>query len=159
MNFYQRSNTVDATTTAILAALSGGVIGMGIGAFLMFRGIHPKSRQQLEAKLMEAEEKLKQQNAQITEHFSHTASLVGNLTNSYRNLHDYLSSSAQQLGNIDIQPVLVDDSKSAAILGQGIVINPPLDYAPKKSNIGTLSETYGLKDQSPQKPQTDAYND
>ncbi|HQQ75527.1 MAG TPA: DUF1043 family protein [Pseudomonadales bacterium] len=138
----------------ILIALASGITGIVIGAFLMFRGIHPKSRQQLEARLQDAERKLQQQNAQITEHFTHTASLVSNLTRNYRDLHDYLSSSAQQLGNIDIQPVLLSDSKSAPILGQGVVINPPLDYALKKSDVGTLSEVYGLKDEAP-KP--DAY--
>ncbi len=137
---------MDISADMILVALTSGTVGIAIGAFLMFRGIHPKSRQQLEARLQETETKLKQQNAQITEHFTHTASLVSNLTRSYRDLHDYLSSSAQQLGNIDIQPVLLSDSKTAPILGQGVVINPPLDYAPKKSNIGTLSEVYGLKD-------------
>lgn len=145
---------MDMNADVILIALASGIAGIAIGAFLMFRGIHPKSRQQLEARLQEAERKLQQQNAQITEHFTHTASLVSNLTRNYRDLHDYLSSSAQQLGNIDIQPVLLSDSKSAPILGQGVVINPPLDYALKKSDVGTLSEVYGLKDEAP-KP--DAY--
>lgn len=150
---------MDTSTNMILVALTSGVIGMAAGAFLMFRGIHPKSRQQLETKLQEAQHKLKQQEAQITEHFTHTASLVSNLTRNYRDLHDYLASSAQQLGNIDIQPVLLSDSKAAPILGQGVVINPPLDYAQKKSNIGTLSEVYGLKDESPDKRNTaDGYD-
>ncbi len=149
---------MDTSADMILVALTSGIVGAAIGAFLMFRGIHPKSRQQLEAKLQEAEYKLKQQNAQITEHFTHTASLVSNLTRNYRDLHDYLSSSAQQLGNIDIQPVLLSDNKTAPILGQGVVINPPLDYALKKSNVGTLSEVYGLKDETPDAPaRPDAY--
>ena len=149
---------MDTNADVILIALASGIVGMAIGAFLMFRGIHPKSRQQLEARLQEAEQKLQQQNTQITEHFTHTASLVSNLTRNYRDLHDYLSSSAQQLGNIDIQPVLLSDSKSATILGQGMVINPPLDYALKKSNVGTLSEAYGLKDETQDMTiQTDAY--
>ncbi len=149
---------MDTSADMILVALTSGAVGIAIGAFLMFRGIHPKSRQQLEAKLEEAEQKLKQQNAHITEHFTHTASLVSNLTRNYRDLHDYLSSSAQQLGNIDIQPVLLSDSKAAPILGQGVVINPPLDYALKKSNVGTLSEVYGLKDETPNISTTsDAY--
>jgi uncharacterized membrane-anchored protein YhcB (DUF1043 family) len=151
---------VETSTNILLVVLVSGVVGVALGAILMFWGIHPKSRQQLEAKLLEAEQKLKQQNTQITEHFTHTASLVSNLTRNYRDLHDYLATSAQQLGNIDIQPVLSSDSKTAPILGQGVVINPPLDYAPKKSNVGTLSETYGLRDETAHKIKTtsDAYD-
>lgn len=150
---------MDTSVDMMLVALTSGVVGIAIGAFMMFRGIHPKSRQQLEAKLQAAEHRLKQQETQITEHFTHTASLVSNLTRNYRDLHDYLASSAQQLGNIDIQPVLLSDSKAAPILGQGVVINPPLDYAQKKSNIGTLSEVYGLKDETTDNPNaTDAYD-
>lgn len=151
---------METSTNILLVVLVSGVVGVALGAILMFWGIHPKSRQQLEAKLLEAEQKLKQQNTQITEHFTHTASLVSNLTRNYRDLHDYLATSAQQLGNIDIQPVLSSDSKTAPILGQGVVINPPLDYAPKKSNVGTLSETYGLRDETAHKIKTtsDAYD-
>jgi len=148
---------MDASADMILVALTSGAVGIAIGA-LVFRGIHPKSRHQLEAKLEETENKLKQKDIQITEHFTHTASLVSNMTRSYRDLHDYLSSSAQQLGNIDIQPVLLSDNKAAPILGQGIVINPPLDYAPKKDNVGTLSEVYGLKDEPPRNTSTGPYD-
>jgi uncharacterized membrane-anchored protein YhcB (DUF1043 family) len=145
----------------MLVALISGMAGIAVGALLMFWGMHPKSRQQLEARLQDAEQKLKQQNTQITEHFTHTASLVSNLTRNYRDLHDYLASSAQQLGNIDIQPVLLSDNHAAPILGQGVVINPPLDYAPKTSDVGTLSETYGLKDETHTTKQRlpDAYAD
>ena len=150
---------MDTSTNIMLIVLISGIVGIAIGAILMFWGIHPKSRQQLEAKLQEAEQKLKQQNAQITEHFTHTASLVSTLTRNYRDLHDYLATSAQQLGNIDIQPVLSSDSKTAPILGQGVVLNPPLDYAPKKSNVGTLSEMYGLQDEEADKRnKADAYD-
>lgn len=142
-------------TDIILIALGTGVIGFIIGV-LFARGLHPKSRQQLETQLQKAEHELRQKNTQIAEHFSHTASLLSNLTRNYRDLHDYLASSAQQLGNIDIQPVLQNDNQTAPILGQGVVINPPLDYAPKKNN--TLSESYGLKDdEAEQVARPDAY--
>lgn len=138
---------MENTANLFLVALASGALGVMLGAFLMWRGIHPQSRQQLESRAQEAEQKLKQQQAHVTEHFAHTASLVSNLTRNYRDLHDYLSSSAQQLGNIDIQPVMLGDNKSAPIFGRGAVINPPLDYAPKKDGIGTLNEAYGLRDE------------
>jgi uncharacterized membrane-anchored protein YhcB (DUF1043 family) len=132
-------------TDMTLVAVGSGIIGFIIGALIM-RGLRPKNQRQLESQLEDIEQKLRQKNAQIAEHFTHTASLVSNLTRNYRDLHDYLASSAQQLGNIDIQPVLLSDDKAAPILGTGAVINPPLDYAPQKNN--TLSEAYGLKDES-----------
>ena len=151
---------MEFSSDTILIALLSFVLGTLAGAFLMFRGTRLQSRQQLEQSLQDAERKLKEQQSQITEHFSHTASLVSNLTRNYRDLHDYLASSAQQLGNIDIQPTLLSDSKSSPILGQGAVINPPLDYAPKKGDVGTLSESYGLKDDDTRKPpNADAYTD
>lgn len=152
---------MDNSANIILVAIASGAIGIVLGAFLMWRGIRPQSRQQLETRVQEAEQKLKQQQAQVTEHFTHTAALVSNLTRNYRDLHDYLASSAQQIGNIDIQPVMLGDNKAAPILGQGAVINPPLDYAPKKGNLGTLNEAYGLRDESPAKPPAngDAYSE
>lgn len=151
---------MDSNANLILVAIASGAIGIVIGAYLTWRGIRPQSRQQLESRLQEAEQKLKQQQAQLTEHFTHTASLVSNLTRNYRDLHDYLASSAQQLGNIDIQPVMLSDNKAAPILGHGAVINPPLDYAPKKGAVGTLSETYGLREEPATRPPSgDAYSD
>ncbi len=88
-------------TDTTLIALCSGLIGIAIGV-MATRLLKPRSQQQMEAQLQEAEQKLQKQNAQIAEHFSHTASLVSNLTRNYRDLHDYLASSAQQLGNIDI---------------------------------------------------------
>lgn len=153
-------NDVENSANLILVAIASGAIGLLLGAFLMWRGIRPQSRQQLEQRVQEAEQKLRQQQSQLADHFTHTAALVNNLTRNYRDLHDYLASSAQQLGNIDIQPMMIADSKAATILGQGNVINPPLDYAPKKGDIGTLSESYGLRDERPDAPPTaDAYAD
>ena len=132
------------TDTVLIALCSGALcIAIGVLATRLFR---PSSQRNMETQLQEAEQKLQQKNTQVAEHFTHTAALVSNLTRNYRDLHDYLASSAQQLGNIDIQPVLLNDNKSAPILGQGIVINPPLDYSPKINH--TLSEAYGLKDDS-----------
>jgi uncharacterized membrane-anchored protein YhcB (DUF1043 family) len=142
-------------TDTILIALCSGLVGLVIG-ILATRLLRPGSQRQMEMQLQEAEQKLQKKNAQIAEHFSHTASLVSNLTRNYRDLHDYLASSAQQLGNIDIQPVLHSDHQAAPILGQGVVINPPLDYSPQKNN--TLSEAYGLNDESTEKvTQPNAY--
>ena len=135
-------------TDTTLIALCSGLIGIAIGV-MATRLLKPRSQQQMEAQLQEAEQKSQKQNAQIAEHFSHTASLVSNLTRNYRDLHDYLASSAQQLGNIDIQPMLQKDNPSAPILGQGVVINPRLDYSPQSSN--TLSEAYGLRDEQAEK--------
>lgn len=151
---------MDTEINIFLVAIASGAVGLLAGAFLMYRGIRPQSRQQLEAKLQDTEQRLKQQQNQIAEHFSHTAALVNNLTRNYKDLHDYLAASAQQLGNIDIQPEMLADAKSAAFLGQGTVLNPPLDYAPKKGNLGTLNEAYGLRDEElPKPPPSDAYGD
>ncbi len=150
------------STHLILVAIISGMIGAAIGAFVMFRGTRLQSRQQLESSLEKAEKQLKNHQTQMTEHFTHTAALVGKLTRDYRDLHDYLASSAEQLGNVDIQPSLHSGSQSAPILGQGAILNAPLDYAPKKGAVGTLNEAYGLREEEPRKPPSnsaDAYTD
>lgn len=154
-------HAVENYPNIILVALSSGVIGILLGALLAWRFARPQSRQTLESRLQEAEQKLQRQQAQVTEHFNHTAALVSKLTRDYRDLHDYLASSAQQIGHIDIQPVMLGDIKATPILGEGAVINPPLDYAPKKGNLGTLNEAYGLREEVPAKPpgSADAYSD
>ena len=143
---------METSLDTLLIAVLSTLLGTALGVWLSRRGTGLESRQQMETRLRETEQKLQQQQAQMTEHFNHTAALVNNLTRSYRDLHDYLAASAQQLGDIDIQPVMLADNKASSILGKGAVINPPLDYAPKKGTVGTLSESYGLREDEAGKP-------
>lgn len=129
----------------------------------MYRGIKPKSRRTLEEELKSTNNQLQQYRTQVSDHFSHTATLVSKLTTDYATLHDYLSASAVQLGNLDIQPSLIRSYTSEP--GNKLEIlntqqNPPLDYAARRSNVGTLSESYGLEqDHQRRPPIVDGYSE
>lgn len=134
----------------LLTALVSGIVGVIIGAVIT-RQLNPqrKENQRLEERLEKAENQLNEYQVQVTEHFTHTSSLVNNLTESYRDIHEYLSVSALKLSNMDIsQPVIIADASSnLAKLAAGQTVEPPKDYAPKDDSApGTLSEEYGLKD-------------
>jgi len=134
----------------LLAALASGVIGVLVGV-LVTRQLSPqrKENRELENRLEKAEEQLSDYRHQVTEHFSHTSALVNNLTDSYRDVHEYLSASAMKLSDMDIsQPVIIADAQSnLAKLAAGQSVEPPKDYAPKSEDApGTLSEEYGLKE-------------
>lgn len=149
-----------SSSQVLALLLATTLFGTVLGAYLMYRGIRPKSRQQLESQLKESESALKQYQLQMAEHFSHTANLVNNLTQNYRDLHEYLACSAQQLTNLDIQRNLITGGDIKGISGNGTVLNQPLDYAPKKGGVGTLSEDYGLREDRPSKPpSSDAYTE
>lgn len=97
----------------------------------------------------------------VTEHFSQSAQLVNNLTNSYREVHEHLQKGANDLcadnkrhstqnpaqsflsleASKDAfpQPVALKDTKFVE------PFEPPRDYAPKSaSDKGMLDEDYGL---------------
>lgn len=145
----------------ILALLGCFLAGALAGALLVYRGLRLQSRQQLESELKKAKLELHQHQSQTTEHFHHAAFLMGNLTRNLRDLHNYMAESSKMIGNIDIAPTLTGDpSPPAPLLGNNAVIAPPLDYAPKKSDIGTLSESYGLREEPPKKqPIPDGFQD
>ncbi len=133
----------------LLAALASGLTGVVVGVAVT-RYLNPqrKENKALEARLEKAEEGLSEYQHQVTEHFTHTASLVNNLTESYKDIHEYLAVSAMKLSNMDIsQPVIIADANSRLAQVAAGQVEAPKDYAPKDENgPGTLSEEYGLKD-------------
>lgn len=132
---------------AALALLAG--IGIGALLALWFTPAQKRSRD-LARLLDEKTEELKNYQQDVTTHFSKTASLLGDLANSYRDVHNHLAQGAQQLcpSQLGARPILArlgdDDDKPAL----SVPVAPPLDYAPRSSNPykeGTLSEGYGLE--------------
>lgn len=143
------------TLSALIgAALASFVIGCIIGA-LLTRTLSPQQQKArtLEGQLQDSEKKLTEYQQEVTEHFAQTAELVNNLTQSYRDVHEHLSSDALKLANVDISRQLLknasgDDDK---LLGETTLeeknFQPPKDWAPKTpGSEGTLSESYGLSD-------------
>ncbi|WP_444930016.1 YhcB family protein [Microbulbifer sp. SSSA002] len=129
-----------------------GVLGMTLGAFLAFLAVRGRTSversEELEQKLREANNKLEDFQLQVNDHFDQTSQLVHNLTESYKEVHEYLSNSALRLSSQDIgrQMLKAGSGQLKDNDEQLQDIEPPRDWAPKEPGAkGTLAEDYGLE--------------
>ncbi|WP_415901763.1 YhcB family protein [Neptuniibacter sp. QD29_5] len=157
-----------------LISIAALVVGAVIG-FLMGRSDGGAQRQaELAEKLESTQKELDSYKSEVTEHFEKTAALVNNLTNSYKDVHEHLATGAQGLcqpGSVDLalEPSLTPkleseaegssaEEKPATETEQAESSSePPRDYAPKSpEDEGTLSETFGLKEEQETKEEEQA---
>jgi len=138
---------VHSTSVLILV----GVFGLALGALLAFLATRNRQNsdrtQELELRLKEANTKLEDFQLQVNEHFDQTAQLVHNLTQSYKDVHEYLANSAMRLSSQDIgRQMLEAGSGQLSDNDENLSVLPPRDWAPKEPGAkGTLSEDYGLE--------------
>jgi len=138
---------VTATTLLIglVCLIAGAVLGV-----VMSRVFSPQEQKtrELEEKLAKTEDEYKSYQHEVTEHFVRTSELVGNLTRSYREVHQHLASSAMKLANPDISRELLqagsEETGQATAALPDTDAAPPRDYAPTPPG-GVLGEDYGLK--------------
>ncbi|MDG2045998.1 MAG: DUF1043 family protein [Halioglobus sp.] len=113
-----------------------------------------KKYQETSQKLDQVMQDKKTYENEVVEHFTETAKLLNNLTDSYREVHNQLAAGAATLcqgeGPISLERTEnnTDPTEIPAHLAH---IQPPLDYAPKGSpeEKGMLNEEFGL-DRKPQ---------
>ncbi|MBB3059377.1 ZapG family protein [Microbulbifer rhizosphaerae] len=136
-----------STSVLILAA----ALGLALGALLAFLAVRSRNgvdrTQELELRLREANSKLEDFQLQVNEHFDQTAQLVHNLTESYREVHEYLANSAVRLSSQDIgRQMLEAGSGKLSDNDENLTVAPPRDWAPKEPGAkGTLAEDFGLE--------------
>jgi uncharacterized membrane-anchored protein YhcB (DUF1043 family) len=87
---------------------------------------------------------------EVVEHFTETAQLLNNLTESYREVHNHLATGAASLcqGAGPVSLERLESSRDPAEIPAHLAqIQPPLDYAPKNSadEKGMLNEEFGLE--------------
>lgn len=123
----------------------------------------------LEQKLVEVQQEFQAYQAKVNEHFDVSANLINRLTESYKDVHEHLATSAETLCQDEQIKNRLSDSllSSNAMLSNATPANEllpkrrnerpapteqPKDYAPKKSpdEPGALSEGYGLKNNDTQ---------
>ncbi|MFW1677940.1 YhcB family protein [Pontibacter sp. JAM-7] len=132
---------------SLVALIVGAVIGYMLG-----RNSPQDNRQaELEEELEEARQALENYREDVAQHFSKTANLFNNLTDSYKDVYQHLAGGAQQLCQSEeivrslessIKPQLAQEDSD-----QSGNAEPPRDYAPKApGDAGTLSENYGVDD-------------
>jgi uncharacterized membrane-anchored protein YhcB (DUF1043 family) len=134
----------------IAAAAALLILGLAIGMLLGRRtSTAGQKYREVERKLDQVLQDKKAYEDEVVEHFSDTAKLLNNLTESYRDVHNHLAKGAAALCQGE-GPVLLDrlenGRESAEIPAQLADIQPPLDYAPKTSpdEKGMLNEEFGL---------------
>lgn len=129
----------------IVFLLVGGLIGLAIGR----AWASPSHQKELEHRLNDTEKELKEYHQNVTSHFSETAKKVGELAQSYRELHEHLAKGALELTNTEIGRELIEaGGHSTAASIERTHIEPPKDWAPKSpGSHGMLSEEFGLRDQ------------
>jgi hypothetical protein len=130
-----------------------GIVGLALGALLAFLAARGRGNvdrtQELELRLRDANSKLEDFQLQVNEHFEQTSQLVNNLTQSYREVHEYLAKSALRLSSQDIGRQMLEAGSGKLCENdenlQTSVI-PPRDWAPKEPGAkGTLAEDFGLE--------------
>lgn len=136
-------------STSVLVLVA--ILGLALGALLAFLAIRGRGgvdrSQELELRLREANSKLEDFQLQVNEHFDQTSQLVHNLTESYREVHEYLANSAVRLSNQDIgRQMLEAGSGKLSDNDENLKsVAPPRDWAPKEPGAkGTLAEDFGL---------------
>lgn len=143
------------TLTSILIAAACFLVGAGIGHLYSRKTVNNSpSAQNLEQKLYESEQKLKKYQQEVTEHFVKVSHLTTNMAQSYRQIHEHLATSAIRLASPEIGRQLLkaggDDLTLTDSEGKPLIsseeLQPPLDYAPKATGAGVLSEEYGLQE-------------
>lgn len=109
-----------------------------------------KKHRDLTLKLDQVMQDKKAYEADVVEHFSETAKLLNNLTESYREVHNHLAQGAASLcqGAGPVSLERLENGRDPAEIPDNLVdIQPPLDYAPKTSpdEKGMLNEEFGLE--------------
>ena len=109
-----------------------------------------KKYQDVSRKLDQVMQDKKTYENEVVEHFTETAKLLNNLTDSYREVHNQLATGAATLcqgeGPISLERT-EDKPDQTEIPAHLAHIQPPLDYAPKSSpeEKGMLNEEFGLE--------------
>jgi len=153
-----------STLTIILTAATFFLIGAGLGhLFARQNKSGDHSVRDLEKKLAHSERQLKRYQQEVTEHFLKVSHLTTSMSQSYRQIHEHLATSAIRLaspeigrqllksGGIDLN--LTDEDGNPLINAEDV--QPPRDYAPKFPG-GILSEDYGLDENENSKKSSDA---
>lgn len=157
---------MESAEVSLYALIAAGaallVVGLLIG-MLWGRRTSPAGQKyrEVERKLDQVLQDKKVYEDEVVEHFTDTAKLLNNLTESYREVHNHLAQGATSLCQGE-GPVALDRLESgrdpAEIPAHLADVQPPLDYAPKTSpnEKGMLNEEFGLDRQPTPAPTTEA---
>lgn len=129
-------------------------IGVAVGLLIARRvdSNSPGKVEELEARIQELQRFHDDYREHVSDHFSTTADLVQQMTDSYRDVYQHLARGAQDLCNDEIAARLLPPAGQMQLgAEEENTVEPPKDYAPKraKSQTGALSEDFGLDRRDP----------
>lgn len=138
-----------ALESLIIIAVITLIVGIVVGVLIGRSWVQPEHQKDLEQRLSSAKEELDTYQQEVAQHFMETSKRVGELTQSYRDLHEHLAKGALTLTNTDIGRQLLEAgvNKDAITNIEDMSIEPPRDWAPKvPGSQGMLSEEFGLNE-------------
>ncbi len=128
------------------------IVGIAIGYFLVGRiNTAPNKVTELEQKLQDLQRNHAQYRDEVSDHFSTTAELVQQMTDSYKDVYQHLASGAQDLCSTDVASKLLPANNEnvfgAAAQDEDDDLQAPKDYAPRQNpnQTGALAEDFGLE--------------
>lgn len=138
------------TTLLIIVGAVCFIVGGILGA-LLYRSltVDPSRSRRLSQQVEELSTEQSRYQAQVSEHFMQTASLIKRLNEDYAEMHRHLAKGAQQLCSDESMKdfMLPSENATGAHEPNKDEFIPPRDYAPKDATDerGTLSEDFGFK--------------
>ncbi len=139
--------------TIWLTGIACLALGLVIGAAFASRlGGGPARVRELEEQLRRLRETDREYRENVSEHFSTTANLVKQMTESYKDVYQHLATGAQSLCSAEVASRLLPANTDSVFEGSlsdagetGML--PPKDYAtkPDPSRKGALAEDFGLE--------------
>ena len=140
-----------------LFGLVGLALGLVVGILAAGRlNVNPTRVRELEAEIRQLKDNHSDYRDSVSDHFSITAELVQQMTESYRDVYQHLASGAQDLCTSEVAGKLLPAESDAVFETKsnpedhGALI-PPRDYAAKQSpdQKGALAEDFGIEKATP----------
>ena len=138
-------STAEVWGIALLAIAVGAAIG-----YLLQRQLHaaPRRNREVEQQLHALQDQHKNYRYDVNAHFNRTAELLGQLAESYREVHNHLARGAIDLCDPGAVKLLKLLPEQTPVLEEqrATVIEPPRDYALKSPyDKSVLDEDFGLE--------------
>ena len=117
-------------TVGGLAFFTGLVVGVVLYHYLAANGGAALNN----TRIAELEAELKAYQNKVADHFSTSAHLINRMTESYRNIHDHLAESANELCTDELTRHRLNDALLSSQAIHHTEPEQPKDYAPKPNN-------------------------
>lgn len=131
--------TFESVVFIVLIALIAGASLCYLA--LRFFGAQEQLNKNLSEKLQQAEKSYTDYQTQVTEHFIETSKRVNNLTKNYKEVHEYLASSAMKLANPNLGQNILEQANNN-LPGPGSIIEGQTSPPPPEGELTEVADNY-----------------